>query len=229
MNNNRFIKREIHVEGLQLREQGDNPNLRTIEGTAIVFNSPSATLWETEKVRVREVISPSAITREFLDQCNIVLTMFHDNTLVLGRSKNGKGTLAYNVSATGVSFVCDIDVTTDVGKRAISMIERGDIDGCSFAFSADYWDPQYVLKNEVKVGEKVERTYTVIKMDAVYDMTITPNPAYPATACNTRDLEMLRSLCELETEKESHEDEKANEELERAYQERMLKSKPFWE
>lgn len=223
---NKIIKREYHVDGVHLREQGEDKNTRTIVGTAIVFNSPSAPFFENEKLTVREIISPVAITREFLDQCNIVLTMFHDNTLVLGRSKNGQGTLRYNVTPTEVSFECDIDVTTDVGKRAISMIERGDMDGCSFAFSADYWDPQYVLKNEVKIGEKVERTYTVIKMDAVYDMTLTPNPAYPATACNTRDAEMLRSLCELE---ESHEEKQRDEALEREFQERAKEIKTFWE
>ena len=191
---NKIVKRELWVGGLQLREKQDGEKGRTIEGVAVVFNSPSKPLYDDSEIEIREVISPDAITRELLDNSTIVLNMFHDNSLLLGRSKNGAGTLKYEINEKQISWSCTVDDTTEIGKRALSGIERGDIDGCSFAFTYDWQDKTAVTRSEEVRDGKVYRTITVNKIKAMYDFCITPNPAYDATSCDMRDMiEAMRS------------------------------------
>lgn len=186
------IKREFRVEGLQLRENSDGTKSRTIEGYAILFNSPSATMYEDEREIIREQIAPSAVTRELLDSSDIVMTMFHDNHLILARSKNGNGTLSYNLDSKGVSFSFDAPNTAD-GDKAIELVSRGDIDGCSFAFRTRYWDEDYVACSSDTIDGKIVTTYEVRKIRSLHDFTLTPHPAYPETECSCRELvEMLR-------------------------------------
>lgn len=154
---------------------------RRIEGCAIRFNEKSQPLWEDDEEEAREVISPEAVTREVLDACDIKFTMYHDRQCILARSKEGKGTLSYDVRADGVYFSFDAPETPD-GDTALALIERGDIDGCSFAFSTHYWDEKYVSASvEIRAG-KAYTTYTVRRVTGVYDFTITPDPAYPTTS-----------------------------------------------
>ena len=85
----------VHVRSRQGSEgEGES---RTIEGYAILFNTPSAPLWEDEDEVVREQIAPEAITKDLLDGCDIKMTMNHDFARLLARSKRGEGTLQYDV------------------------------------------------------------------------------------------------------------------------------------
>lgn len=212
---NKIVKRELYVGGLQLREKQEGEKGRTISGVAIVFNTRSKPLYDDDEIEIREVIAPTAITRELLDNSTIVLNMFHNNNLILGRSKNGEGTLKYEINEEQVSWSCNIDDTTDVGKRAISGLERGDIDGCSFAFSYDWSDRSAVTRSEEVIDGKVYRTITVNKINGIYDFCITPNPAYDATSTSLRDMiQAMRNV------KDSNDDdEKVKAELELRNQE----------
>lgn len=186
MDKSKIIKREFHVSGLQIREKEEGKQSRTITGYAIVFGS-AYTMYEDDSEVLREVISPSAITRDVLDQNDIVMTMFHNSQLVLARSKNGEGTLSYDVDDHGVSFSFDAPNTVD-GDKALELVKRGDIDGCSFAFSTDYWDSSCVSEHSEYVDKKKITTYSIDKVTGIYDFTLTPNPAYDATECSCRDL-----------------------------------------
>ena len=191
MEKNQVIKREFRVEGIRLREAEEGKQSRTITGYAIVFNSPYQ-MYEDSRESLREVISPSAITREVLDENDFVMTMFHNNELVLARSKNGEGSLRYDVDEKGVSFEFDAPYTAD-GDKALELVRRGDIDGCSFAFTTRYNDEDYVSCNSETRDGKIVTTYSVNKVTGVYDFTLTPNPAYDETECSCRELvKMLR-------------------------------------
>lgn len=183
---NNIIKREVFASGLQIREAEEGKQSRQITGYAIVFNSPY-TMYEDENESLREVVSPAAITREVLDSNDFVMTMFHDNHLVLARSKNGEGTLTYDIDERGVSFVFDAPKTAD-GDKALELVKRGDIDGCSFAFTTEYDNPDYVSMQREKVDGKIITTYSVDKVTGIYDFTLTPNPAYDKTECSCRDV-----------------------------------------
>ena len=134
---------ELHVR------ETEGADSRTITGYAIMFGVPSAPLWKEENSEAREVIAPGAITKELLDGQDIKMTMFHDRQLLLARSNKGEGTLKYTVDEKGVAFEFDAPNTID-GDKALELVRRGDISGCSFAFSTPYYDEDYVeRKSEV--------------------------------------------------------------------------------
>lgn len=186
-NKNDLVRREVVVADLHVREasEGEAPS-RVIAGRAILFNTPSAPLWSDEDEEAREIIAPSAITKELLDGCDIKFTMFHDRQLILARSKNGAGTLSYTVDDEGVAFEFEAPNTVD-GDKALELVRRGDLAGCSFAFSTHYWDEAFVARTvEVKDG-RAYITYTVKAVTGVYDMTLAADPAYPDTSVEARE------------------------------------------
>ncbi len=186
-NKNDLVRREVVVTSLHVREagEGEAPS-RIIAGRAILFNTPSAPLWSDDEEEAREIIAPSAITKELLDGCDIKFTMFHDRQLILARSKNGTGTLSYTVDAEGVSFEFEAPNTAD-GDKALELVKRGDLAGCSFMFSTHYWDEAFVTRSvEVRDG-RAYITYTVKAVTGVYDMTLAADPAYPDTSVEARE------------------------------------------
>ena len=184
----KITKREVLCsEPLQFREREDGQESRTIVGHAILFNTPSAALYEDDREVVREVILPEAVPTSLLDSSDIKMTMFHDRQLILARSNKGAGTLSYKIDDKGVAFEFDAPNTAD-GDKAIELVKRGDITGCSFAFSTYYNDDDYVTK-EHTIGEdgRVNDTYYVRNMTGVYDFTLAADPAYPDTDCSNRE------------------------------------------
>lgn len=184
------LKRSIYSPSNVHLRSADNEEStgRTIEGYAILFNSPSVAFVDDVRDEVREVVAPEAITREVLDASDIKMTMFHDNQLILARSKRGEGTLSYFVDDKGVGFSFEAPNTED-GNKALELVKRGDIDGCSFAFSTYYTDSDYVSE-EIEMDESGKRhtTYTVRAVTGIYDFTLTPDPAYEQTSVEARAL-----------------------------------------
>lgn len=188
-NKNKVITRLLHtVADLRVREAGEGEaESRTITGYAILFNTPSAPLWDSDDEKAFEIIAPGAVTKELLDGCDIKFTMFHDRQLILARSKNGTGTLAYGVDNKGVYFEFDAPNTVD-GDKALELVRRGDISGCSFMFTTHYYDEAYVTRNvQIEEGKTVI-TYTVNVITGIYDFTLAADPAYPDTNCELREL-----------------------------------------
>lgn len=201
-----YTPSELHIR----EEEGGAPS-RTITGYAILFNTPSVPLWEDDEEEAREVIAPEAVTREFLDGCDVKMTMFHDRQLILARSKNGAGTLSYTVDERGVAFSFDAPNTAD-GDKALELVRRGDISGCSFAFRTHYYDRAYVERSVERVDGKTKITYTVRSMIGIYDFTLAADPAYPDTNCEAEARELVSHLREPEEEPKK-ENEKMREQV----------------
>ena len=180
-------KREIFTASqLRLREIDGTEESRTITGYAILFDTPSAPLYEDEEEVIREVIAPAAVSKELLDKSDIKMTMFHDRQLLLARSNKGSGTLSYGIDDKGVYFEFEAPDTAD-GDKAIELVKRGDIAGCSFAFSTRYYDRAFVEESVVH-GDKVEVTYRVKVITGIYDFTLAADPAYPDTSVEAREI-----------------------------------------
>lgn len=167
---------------------------RTIAGTAIVFNQPSADLGGFV-----EVILPSAATPEFLASCDIVMLYNHEeDSGVLARSKKGVGSLKYTVDEVGVHFEFEAKQTA-LGEEVLASVRQGDLSACSFAFcvaeGGDSWE---------NMGNG---TYlrTISKFENIKDFSIVITPAYETTEVNTRGLESLK-----ENELEHHLAEERN-------------------
>lgn len=189
-----MITRMLHtVSDLRIREREDGGESRTITGYAILFGVPSEPLYAYNDEEAREVIAPGAVTKELLDGCDIKMTMFHDRQLILARSKNGTGTLSYTVDDKGVAFEFEAPNTVD-GDKALELVRRGDIAGCSFAFSTHYYDSAYVSRDVQRVDGKTVITYTVKVITGIYDFTLAADPAYPDTNCEAETRELIEEL-----------------------------------
>lgn len=189
MNKNENIRRELLTEcaELHIREGGEGAPSRTIEGYAILFECPSAVLWEDELSEAREIIDRNAVTQELLDTSDIKFTMFHDRQLILARSRQGKGSLSYEIDDKGVKFSFEAPNTAE-GDKALEAVRRGDISGCSFIFTTYYGNSDYVDISREKLGDKWQITYRVKAMTGIYDFTLAADPAYPDTSCEIREL-----------------------------------------
>ncbi len=185
----KILKREIVTPGhLRVREKGEGEESgRTIEGYAILFDTPSAPLYEDEEEVIREVIGSEAVTQELLDSSDIKFTMFHDRQLLLARSKQGSGTLSYTLDEKGVAFSFEAPRTPD-GDKALELIRTGIIDGCSFAFTTRYYDRDCVERTVKNVNGRAEVTCRVKMILGIHDMTVTPDPAYPLTDVAVREM-----------------------------------------
>ena len=147
---------------------------RLVEGYSIVFNQKSRVLYDkTQRKSFIEIIDPRAVTKSFLDQQDIKMVYNHSTDALMARSIYGIGSMAYSVDEYGVKYSFEMPNTT-VGNDVLELIRRGDVFGCSFAFT--------YAKDGVR-DEKVDgqNLRTVIKMDSIHDFSIVVDPAYLGT------------------------------------------------
>ena len=115
MKQTRFIP--IETCGLQVCEpQEGQAESRTIEGTPIVFGVRSVNLTPGNDAReVYEVLEPGCITNELLMRSDVILNLNHSNMVpdVLGRCRNGKGTLSLELRENKVGCRCDLPRTNN--------------------------------------------------------------------------------------------------------------------
>ena len=178
------------VENLRVREAGgeEGKESRTIEGYALKFGVRSVLLndwWNS----YYEVLEPGCLTKETLDGQDIKLTMFHDRQLILARSNKGEGTLNYEVDEVGVKFWAEMPHTAD-GDKALELVQRGDIAGCSFCYSTDEEDSENAVSYEriKEDGEEILLRH-VKRIDHVYDFTLAADPAYEQTEVSKREID----------------------------------------
>lgn len=195
METNTDIRRSVFIpEGVQVRaSETEGEPSRVIEGYALKFGVRSRLLVDRKMREIYyEVLEPGCVTREMLDKSDIRLTLFHDQKIILARSKNGAGTLEYEVDDTGVKFRATMPNTV-YGDNALSMVSRGDVDGCSFIYSTREKDPACVTyERSTEEGEDI-RLRHVHDIKRVYDFTLTPSPAYEQTEVYQRDMEEMAS------------------------------------
>ena len=73
------------------------------------------------------------------------------------------------------------------GDEALELVRRGDISGCSFAFTTRYWDSDFVERTAKVHNGATQITYTVKAITGVYDFTLAADPAYPDTSVEARE------------------------------------------
>ena len=191
------LKREINlqVSGLCVREAEDGQKSRTVEGYAVVFGVRSVNLtpWSSDR-EVYEIMEPGSITPDLLSRSDVVLTAFHNNQMILGRWRMGKGTLTLELDQRGLKIRCTL-AETATADELLAAIERGDITGMSFAFTADEEDNVngvvYEKTSERAASGKVVWLRHVKKVTGLYDVTIAGHPAYEQTTIEARELNDL--------------------------------------
>lgn len=231
MKQTRFIP--IETCCLQLREpQEGQTESRTVEGTPIVFGVRSVNLTPWSDTReVYEVLEPGCITKELLMRSDVILNLNHSNMVpdVLGRCRNGKGTLSLELREDKVGCRCDLPHTNNANDT-LELMRRGDITGMSFAFEDDWQDSEngvsYERTSETHDGKEVWLRH-VKRITGLYDVAIVTHPAYQQTSVGTReqsesidaaiDEQLKRECGDDEAKKKAEEEAKA--EAERKAQE----------
>ena len=183
----------IETCGLQVREpQEGQTESRTIEGTPIVFGVRSVNLTPWSETReVYEVLEPGCITNDLLQRSDVILNLNHSNMVpdVLGRCRNGKGTLSLEMRANNIGCRCDIARTPNA-DAALELMRRGDITGMSFAFEDDWQDSEngvsYERTSEMHDGKEVWLRH-VKRITGLYDVAIVTHPAYEQTSVGVRE------------------------------------------
>ena len=183
----------IETCGLQVREpQEGQTESRTIEGTPIVFGVRSVNLTPWSETReVYEVLEPGCITNDLLQRSDVILNLNHSNMVpdVLGRCRNGKGTLSLEMRANNIGCRCDIARTPNA-DAALELMRRGDITGMSFAFEDDWQDSEngvsYERTSEMHDGKEVWLRH-VKRITGLYDVAIVTHPAYQQTSVGVRE------------------------------------------
>ena len=223
MKQTRFIP--IETCGLQLREpQEGQTESRTIEGTPIVFGVRSVNLTPWSETReVYEVLEPGCITNDLLQRSDVILNLNHSNMVpdVLGRCRNGNGTLSLELRENKVTCRCELPHTNNADDT-LELMKRGDITGMSFAFSDDYQDSEngvsYERTDEKTADGKEVWLRHVKRMTGIYDVSIVTHPAYEQTTVGTREVsdEIDKAIdAQLKREQgENPEDKQAREERE---------------
>jgi HK97 family phage prohead protease len=214
MKQTRFISAETC--GLQVRQTGEGQQSRDIEGRPIVFgvHSVNLTPWSSRRV-VYEVLEPGCITNELLQRSDVVLNLNHSTEVqnVLGRCRNGKGTLSLALGADKIECRCEMPNTNNAND-ALELMRRGDITGMSFAFMDDYEDSEngvsYERTEEVIDGKEVWIRH-VKRITGLYDVAIVTNPAYEQTSVATREQsDSIEAVIEAQLQR-SQESEKTDE------------------
>ncbi len=151
---------------LRAAAEGDSGG-GTIVGYAAVFDTDTDMGWFIERV------ARGAFT-ETIKKDDIRALVDHDPVRILGRKK--AGTLRLKEDSKGLRMEIDIPSTT-AGADITESINRGDVDGASFAFRTidDRW--------ETKDG-KEHRTLLKAKVQDVGPVTF---PAYPQATIGLRD------------------------------------------
>ena len=164
------------MRGMLKRAEDDN---NRIEGVAVVFEQ-----WSEDLGGFREKIARGALDG-VIERSDVFALLDHDRRKgILGRCKYGdQRSLNLEVQDDGLHFALNLP-STPVGEETRSGLERGEIDGSSFAFTVleDQWE---------RVGDEYRRTIT--KIDELYDVSPVYSPAYSQTTCDLRGLDALKA------------------------------------
>lgn len=167
-------KREIRNTSFQVQVTGENEEKRTVEGYALLFDTPSDGLSFTE------VIKRGALDG-VLEKSDVFALLNHDQRRgVLARSKYGKGSLSLSVDDKGLKYRFDAPKTA-LGDELLENIRRGEIGESSFCFDVekDTW--------EKRRDGSWKRT--IEKFGNIYDTSPVYNGAYSKTSVYMRGKE----------------------------------------
>lgn len=190
--------------------------LRTEEGKGIIEGVP--VVFNEETViggMFREKILPEAVKEETLKDVRFLVNHnFNELPLARSRNNNENSTMHLWMEEDGVHMRARLDIENNPrAKELYSAVERGDIDGMSFAFSVggEQWSD---LDADLPL-----RSITDIKN--ILEVSAVMAPAYAQTSINARALDS--EVASLESAKEALESARKTEELRQALSERSEK------
>jgi HK97 family phage prohead protease len=176
-NQERFYLRNVELRAIGNEDDDDE---FALEGYAASWDS------EADLGDFHERCTPSAFTRALREGQDVRCLRNHDPNFVLGRTKNR--TLQLRCDDKGLRFRCQLDRNNPEHRATHSMVRRGDMDGCSFAFrvvpGGQRWSDQRAADGSVYALREL------LDVD-LQDVSAVTFPAYQAgTEVNARSLFM---------------------------------------
>ena len=189
-------KKEIrNISGQIIRSDAES---RTVEGYALLFNTPSDGLPFVETIKTGALDG-------VVENSDVFALLNHDQSRgILARSKYGQGTLTLTVDEKGLRYLFEAPHTA-LGDEVVENLRRGEIDESSFAFDVE----------EAEWSKDQDGTLrrTINKIKNLYDVSPVYNAAYSATSVYMRCKEMAdEELKRMEEEQRKAEEEKRAEE-----------------
>lgn len=142
---------------------------KTLTGYAAVFNS------EANLGTFSEVIRQGAFAKSLATGSSVRALYHHDNAALLGTTRGG--TLQLREDAKGLAFSLELPDTSH-GRDLAILVDRGDVQGCSFGFTVpeggDRWEQR---------GSTMVRELLTIELA---EITLTADPAYLDTSVALR-------------------------------------------
>lgn len=171
----RYVQAELRAE------RADDGTPKRIRGYAAVFGQKSVNLGGFV-----EIIAPGAFDRAIREKDDVRALIEHDPRAgLLGRTSSG--TLRLSTDKRGLKAEIDVP-TTRAAEDLLVSIERGDLDGMSFAFrlapEGDEWED----------GEDGGAIRTINEVAELVDVSVVSYPAYPQTQVSARALERAQEM-----------------------------------
>jgi HK97 family phage prohead protease len=161
-------------------EEKEESKEMIVEGYAVTYDTPTL-LWEYEGEKYYEVIAKGAL--DDADLSDVPFKYNHcDSVMIMARTRNK--TLELSIDQKGLFIRAKLADTTQ-GNDLYKLIQRGDIDKMSFAFTVR--QEAYDRETKTRIIQKIEK---------LYDCSAVDFPAYNTTSITAR------SFFEMEIEKE---------------------------
>ena len=161
-------KRTFEIKALS---RAENEPLK-LEGYAVVFEQKSSEMFGFYEVVKRGALDGVVVGADVRALFN------HDYNIVLGRTKSG--TLKLDVTEIGLRAEITLP-DTQQAKDLYKLVERGDINQMSFAFTVNKDGQKWVETKKHVIRE-------ITKIDKLYDVSVVTVPAYPTTSVYARSM-----------------------------------------
>lgn len=187
------VKR-ISSKGIEISRAEDTQTL-FVEGYAAVYDSESKPLdlggGKTFVERIERGAFDNSVKNISNQKRDCVATFQHDRSTMMARTASG--TLELSSDDYGLKFRFDIPKTS-IGDDVAIMLERGDLNQCSFVATVNQ-DDYKMARNDAG-----EWRQTISRFNEIYDISLVIDPAYDATFVS----EISRSIEDIEkADKES--------------------------
>lgn len=163
---------EIRAAKTRVSMQG-----KTLVGLAAPYGTPTEI--KTPKGPFTEIIAPGAFDGVLKTNPDVVCTVNHDESLLLGRTTNG--TLMLEADHRGLNFAVELP-DSEYAKHVHENVKRGDLAGCSFGFVLS---PENQMWDESDTGKL---TRHITGFSQLRDVSVVTRPAYPGTEVDARGL-----------------------------------------
>lgn len=164
---------------IQIVKRDDTNEPKQIQGYAVLFNSESADLGG-----FIEVVKPNAL--DGVDLSQVQLIYGHENNSILARADSGS--LELKVDDKGLFFVATL-ADTNLANDVYADILAGNLKGMSFGFTIASDGDDWIF------DEGDTAVHIVNQIDEVFELTVTPNPAYQDTSVTVkRSLEKAKEV-----------------------------------